>query len=145
MTENHMQDETLCAITDEIAALEKQRLGMFAEVGEMALPALRDKPEFTELAAKIDKIAEKLGGLRQRESELLEEKARREKEEKERQLALTCFACKRVNPEGARFCEQCGGKLGEPPREYCKACSTLNSPNMKFCGECGAKLDATEA
>ena len=144
MSDLHTVNDRLSAITDKMKVLEQQRLSVLAEIGEKALPELCDKPEYADLAAKVNEAAEKIVDLKQQQAALLAEKKQAEKEERERVLKLTCFACKTVNPEGARFCEECGGKLGEPPREYCKTCGMLNGPTMKFCGECGARLDAAQ-
>jgi len=133
-------DERLSAIAEEMAVLEKQRLDTLAEIGEKAIPELREKPELTELIVKANELTEKICELREREASLLEEKERAEKEERDRIAKLTCFSCRTVNPESARFCEKCGAQLGIPPREYCTACGTMNQPGMKFCGECGTKL-----
>jgi len=133
-------DEKLSEIMDEIADAETQRINIFAEIGEKAFSVVRDNPEFTELTGKIDEITSRFEELQQRKADLLEEKERYEKEEKERIARLTCFKCRKVSSDESKFCEECGAKLGELPREYCKNCGTLNQPNMKFCGECGTKL-----
>lgn len=138
-------DERLSATAEEIAALERQRLDALAEIGEKSLPELRDRPEFAESIAMINEITQKIEELRQRESALREEKERAEREERERIARLTCFSCKTVNPEGARFCEECGSQLGVLPKDYCKNCGTLNQPGLKFCGECGTKLGEAAA
>lgn len=129
----------------EIEACRNLRLGILAEIGEKAIPELRDRPEFSESAAKLDDVAENLEALRLRAAKLQEEKALREKEERERLARCTCVICRTVNPDGAKFCEECGAKVGELPREYCRSCGTMNQSGMKFCGECGTKLDAAEA
>lgn len=140
MTELHMVVERLSAVADEMTVLEQQRISILVEIGEKALPEFRDKPEFADLAAKANETTQRLTDLKTQEAALLAEKEQAEKEERERILKLICFACKTVNPEGAKFCEECGGKLGEPPREYCTACGTMNGIGVKFCGECGARL-----
>lgn len=49
---------------------------------------------------------------------------------------MRCSHCGHDNKAGAKFCNECGGKL-EP---FCSACSTVNAPGSKFCNECGARL-----
>ena len=51
---------------------------------------------------------------------------------------MTCAKCKTENPEGLRFCIECGGAL----RAGCTACGFENLPMAKFCGHCGASLVA---
>jgi hypothetical protein len=132
--------ENLAAIAEETAALEARRLKALADIGEKALPELRGNPAYAELAEAADEIEGSISALRVREAELLAKIEQLEKEEKERIAKLTCYSCKMVNADDSRFCERCGAKLGEPPREYCVPCGTMNQPSMKFCGECGSKL-----
>src|SRR5579884_4100696 len=50
-----------------------------------------------------------------------------------------CARCGAENPQGVKFCGECGSPLARP----CPACGTLNEAGRKFCGECGARLAAT--
>ena len=49
---------------------------------------------------------------------------------------MRCASCGFENPEGAKFCNQCGTSLKRP----CAQCSFENAPQAKFCGECGTPL-----
>jgi Double zinc ribbon/Adenylate and Guanylate cyclase catalytic domain len=49
---------------------------------------------------------------------------------------MDCPSCGSANPEGKKFCGECGAPL--PLR--CGACGAGNPHGNKFCGECGAKL-----
>ena len=134
-------DEKLAAIREEAEALGTLRTEIILEIGEKALAELADRPELTELKAKIDEVDEKREALKQQEEELAMEKEQFEREERERIALRTCIKCKAVNPEDARFCETCGQELGILPREYCRSCCSMNPPGLKFCGECGSKLE----
>ena len=120
-------------VANQIVGLEQAELALLAELGRKLLPELSGDSEHSPLAADIREVGAKLTKLRQEKSAL-------DEEYKKQLAALTCFACKKVNQASSRFCEECGRKLGEPPREYCRSCGTLNGSNLKFCGECGAKL-----
>ena len=133
-------EKKLAAIKEEASALQDQRPVLIIGLGEKALPALRDNKEFADLTKEIDELDKKIESLNKDEEELLDKKGQYEKEEKERVLRCTCPKCKIVNPEDARFCEECGTPVGSLPREYCEACGTVNHAGLKFCGECGAKL-----
>ncbi len=52
---------------------------------------------------------------------------------------MKCPACAALNPEGKRFCADCGAPLPV----QCTACGASNAPRNKFCGDCGAALAAT--
>ncbi len=49
---------------------------------------------------------------------------------------MICDGCHHENPEGARFCNECGAPL----KRKCAGCGTENPERAKFCGECGHPL-----
>jgi class 3 adenylate cyclase/predicted ATPase len=49
---------------------------------------------------------------------------------------MHCSSCGFDNPEGMKFCGQCGTKLGN----RCPQCDFENPLQFKFCGECGTPL-----
>ncbi|UCF95660.1 MAG: zinc ribbon domain-containing protein, partial [Desulfobacterales bacterium] len=49
---------------------------------------------------------------------------------------MNCPKCRFENPEGMKFCGECGAKL----EKICPNCSCSNPPQFKFCGECGDSL-----
>src|SRR4029453_9316345 len=51
---------------------------------------------------------------------------------------MRCASCGFENPEGAKFCNQCGTSLKRP----CAQCGFENAPPAQFCGECGTLLGA---
>src|SRR5262245_23923131 len=51
---------------------------------------------------------------------------------------MHCPSCGFENPEGLKFCNDCGTPLRIP----CVQCGFVNQPQAKFCGECGTPLTA---
>jgi class 3 adenylate cyclase len=49
---------------------------------------------------------------------------------------MHCQSCGFANPEGMKFCGQCGTLLS--PR--CRNCGFVNPPSFAFCGQCGTAL-----
>jgi double zinc ribbon protein/adenylate/guanylate cyclase family protein len=49
---------------------------------------------------------------------------------------MHCPSCGFENPEGLKFCNECGAPLRMP----CAQCGFANQPQAKFCGECGVAL-----
>ena len=45
--------------------------------------------------------------------------------------------CQFENPEGAKFCNECGNKL----QLACPECGKVNPTGSKFCNECGERLE----
>ena len=52
---------------------------------------------------------------------------------------LICSKCNAINPEGMKFCGECGTEL-TPPGKKCSNCGNLVPEGMKFCGECGTPV-----
>src|SRR5262249_27295448 len=49
---------------------------------------------------------------------------------------MQCPQCRHANPEGTKFCGECGTRL----QSLCPACQAANPPTNKFCSECGQRL-----
>src|SRR4030095_12929404 len=49
---------------------------------------------------------------------------------------MRCASCGFENPEGLKFCNECGTAL----KRRCIQCGFENAPQAKFCGECGMSL-----
>lgn len=54
---------------------------------------------------------------------------------------INCPNCHQMIKAGAKFCPECGTKLGEVKKRFCTQCGTPAEPGVKFCMECGNKLD----
>ena len=53
-----------------------------------------------------------------------------------------CPACRATNPDGNRFCGQCGRPLVVTT---CPACGASNAAHQPFCGQCGLALGTDAA
>ena len=53
---------------------------------------------------------------------------------------MKCPKCQYENPNEAKFCGSCGGKL----TLICPQCGFENTPGNRFCNECGHKLTKTK-
>src|SRR6516225_9655366 len=49
---------------------------------------------------------------------------------------MRCRKCRAENPEGKKFCGDCGEPLGD----RCCQCGAENPTGKRFCGDCGAAL-----
>ena len=54
---------------------------------------------------------------------------------------MRCLRCQALNDPGARFCEDCGGRL----EITCSACGAAVTPGKGFCRSCGAAVAAEPA
>lgn len=62
-----------------------------------------------------------------------------------RNETMVCQDCNAPNPDGARFCSQCGTGLENATRPVlrnCHACGHSNVPESLYCAECGSPLSS---
>lgn len=52
---------------------------------------------------------------------------------------VKCPTCGKINPEGNRFCGECGTDLSNTEM-YCTSCRKIHVDGEKFCTSCGTKL-----
>ena len=52
----------------------------------------------------------------------------------------SCPQCDARYEPGAKFCNDCGQKLGHPPQGACRECGAQNAVGAKFCNDCGGRL-----
>jgi membrane protease subunit (stomatin/prohibitin family) len=52
---------------------------------------------------------------------------------------VRCPKCEKQNPQGTRFCADCGEKLATE-KLNCPSCQSENLPGAKFCHQCGIAL-----
>jgi hypothetical protein len=57
-------------------------------------------------------------------------------------VSTQCPSCKAVNPQGVKFCEECGQSMQPKVATKCPQCGSEVAPGKKFCGECGTKIPA---
>jgi len=53
---------------------------------------------------------------------------------------MKCPKCHSENPQGAKFCVECGAKQ----EVLCPGCGSSNAPDFKFCFECGHNLKTAQ-
>src|SRR6516225_6813341 len=54
---------------------------------------------------------------------------------------MICAQCKTENPDGLKFCNECGAAFRRP----CASCGFENAPTAKFCGQCSARINVESA
>jgi predicted RNA-binding Zn-ribbon protein involved in translation (DUF1610 family) len=50
-----------------------------------------------------------------------------------------CPECGFKNPEGVKFCQECGSPLAAAGPTHCTSCGIELAPGTRFCGACGAR------
>lgn len=127
----------LIRLQSEVTTLKKQESEIYNEIGRKAVgeygiesfPDVADRMKLIQsnLAVAEEKLAQVKGEIEARDNAVQAAKAQR-----------MCPQCRHENPEGVKFCQECGSKLGV--QNLCPSCGTANPTGVKFCQECGSKL-----
>jgi len=127
-------DVKLMNVRTELSDLENQETAIYAQIGKLTLA--KGSGQFPEFEEKLRAVqtGQKEAQIRLKAAE--KEKEQKEKEEQMAEQQSTCSSCGFRNPEGVRFCQECGTKLGVV--SVCRACGAKLTPGVRFCGECGA-------
>lgn len=125
----------LMTAQSELGDLQRQEAELYVQIGKQALK--RESGRFPELESRLKLVQanmlEAADKLKRAQAEKDAKEAAQQAEEQEH----TCPSCGTLNPDGVKFCQECGAKLGIPK---CAKCGALLPPSTRFCGECGAKV-----
>lgn len=118
---------------------QKKRLSeIYARIGETAIERY-GMEAFIEYADKLKLAQNNLIAAEEYLKSAKEEKEAKELEEKEKMERETCSECGAHNPDGVKFCQECGAKLGSQSKNLCVKCGAELAEGTRFCGECGAR------
>jgi len=123
----------------ELADLQEQETGIFAEIGRKVFESDGAK-SFPAEANKLALIQSNIAEAKEKLEVMQNEAKAAEAEKQQADAVRTCPSCGTVNPDGVKFCQDCGTKLGAPAKAFCGQCGEGNPPGTRFCGSCGAKL-----
>jgi hypothetical protein len=123
----------LFQLQSELNDLQQQETQAYAAIGKKVFNNVSSDPEFSDLVLEIQTLQRRTAQIQSQLKAIQEEKEALEKKAQ----ALRCPECGTENPEGVKFCGECGAKMGS---SACSNCGTVNPPNTRFCGECGNKL-----
>lgn len=116
----------------ELSDLKKQEDELLIEIGRQAY---EQNPSIWPQTDKLKLIRSNMA-----EAEATLNEAKQAQEQAEAAKAADdavgrCSSCGHKNPEGIKFCQECGGKLGAV---FCTGCGATLAAGTRFCGECGA-------
>lgn len=129
-------DVKLMTAQSDLNDLQRQEIELYAMIGREALT--KGSGQYPELESKLRLVQENLAEAQNRLKSAQTEKNDMEAARRAEDEARTCISCGAVNPDGTKFCQECGAKLGAV---NCHKCGSALAPGMRFCGECGAKQE----
>ena len=131
----------LFQLQTEVSDLKKQETDLYTEIGRQAA-ARYGLESFGEAARRMGLIRANLADAEGRLAAAQREKEARESADQAARAQHTCPKCGHENPQGTRFCQECGAKLGE--KNLCPSCGQENPLGTRFCGGCGSRLEVGE-
>lgn len=123
----------LFTLGNELSDLQQQETQLYADIGKKAFESILENPAYSDILEELQSVQRRLKQIQNQLKAAQEEKENLEKKAE----ALLCPECGTENPEGVKFCKECGCKMGDI---FCGKCGTKNPPQTKFCSECGNKL-----
>ncbi len=120
----------------ELSDLEKQETELFAEIGRQAYE--RDPSTYSQYE-KLQLIRSNIESIKKKIAGMDEEKKADEAAKAAIEAQSRCPNCDYQNPEGTKFCQECGTKLGAVAKPHCSNCGAELESGTRFCGECGTK------
>lgn len=116
--------------------LRKEEAEILADVGRHVL---QENPgRFPEQEAELARVRSRLAAAEAELAAAQQEKERAEQAQKREEELHSCPQCGLRNPDGVKFCQECGTRLGPA---VCRACGAEMTPGTRFCGSCGAKQE----
>lgn len=123
----------------DVTDLKKQEAELYAQIGMQAIEQY-GLESFGEIADQMKLVQSNLAAAQQKLNAAKAEVDEKERQQKEALAERTCSQCGCENPEGTKFCQECGNKLGVQNR--CASCGAENAPGVKFCQECGRAIES---
>jgi len=121
----------------EVTDLKKKENDLYARLGRAA-EAQYGLDGFGELADQLRLVQSELAENQQKLNVAKAEAEAREQAAQQAAQSRTCPQCGWENPEGTKFCQECGTQMSQP--SFCPNCGQQNPSGTRFCGGCGTKL-----
>ena len=123
----------------ELSDLQKQEEEVYAQVGRKVFEQGKGD-EFPAESDRLKLIQSNIAAAKEKMEATQNEAKAAEAAKQESDAARRCPSCGAVNPEGVKFCQDCGTKLGAPAKVFCGQCGAENPAGTKFCGSCGGRV-----
>lgn len=124
----------------EISELQNRELELYAEIGKKAYPEVKDQAGYADLVTELQFTQKKLRTAQDALQDAKSVKSEQELKEQELLKIRTCPNCDTLNPEGVKFCQECGARLNQSTKAKCAECGAEFSIGTRFCGGCGSQL-----
>jgi DNA-directed RNA polymerase subunit M/transcription elongation factor TFIIS len=128
----------LLSAKSEMGDLQNQENALLLEIG---LQAYERNPSEWPQDAKLKLIRENMAAAKAALNEAKQAQEQADAAKAAEDAKGKCPNCGHRNPEGVKFCQECGTPLAAAGPRHCTSCGAELAPGTRFCGECGAKQD----
>ncbi|MBQ9953826.1 MAG: zinc ribbon domain-containing protein [Eggerthellaceae bacterium] len=126
------------AAQSNVSDLRKQEAEALAEIGRMAV-AERGADAFGEVGMRLKLVQANLATAEGKLSAMQQKAQEAEQAAAAAAAARRCPSCGWDNPEGTKFCQECGSPVGKAAASFCSSCGVELASGTRFCGSCGAR------
>jgi len=119
----------------ELSGLQKQEMEILLEVGRQAY---EQNPSAWPQDAKMRLIRQNMSSAQSTLDAAKQAQEQAEAAKRAEAAKGRCPNCGHKNPEGVKFCQECGTPLAAAGPKHCTSCGAELSPGVRFCGSCGA-------
>jgi hypothetical protein len=120
----------------ELSDLKKQERELLEEIGRKAY---EQNPTAWPQDTKLKLIQQNIAAAEATLSEAKQAQEQSEAEKAAEDAKGRCSNCGHKNPDGVKFCQECGSPLAEAGSKHCTSCGAELAAGTRFCGECGAQ------
>lgn len=124
----------------EYGELEKKEEQQLAQIGRMAIEKY-GIGEWGEAGEKLCLTRRNMEEAKKQLNHAENENQEADEQKRQSEECRTCRECGMLNPEGVKFCQECGTKLGAREKRFCPECGAEVDVNVRFCGECGHRME----
>ena len=121
----------------ELDELQKQESALLLIIGREAYD---QNPEAWPQDTQIKRIRADIEAAQTAYNTAKQEQEWAEAAKAQEEERMRCARCGGKNPEGNKFCQECGIPLAPAAKRFCTSCSTELTPDALFCNGCGTKL-----
>jgi hypothetical protein len=122
----------------ELSDLQKQESDILLEIGKQAY---EQNPSVWPQDTKLQLIRQNISSAQGILDEAKQAQEQAEAVKKAEDERGRCPECGHKNPEGVKFCQECGTKLGGAEKTFCTTCGAELAAGTRFCGACGARQE----
>jgi DNA-directed RNA polymerase subunit M/transcription elongation factor TFIIS len=120
----------------ELGNLQKQEAEIYLEIGRQAY---EQNPSAWPQSDKLRLIKANIASAQATLDEAKRVKDEAEAAKKAEDEKGRCPECGHKNPDGVKFCQECGTPLVASGPKHCTSCGAELAAGTRFCGECGAR------